>query len=77
MNGKIRLAVSGLYDYPFRNAECEEIINNHALNFKERAEKTANILKPGILNNLDGSSPFRKYVLQNTLFNTLETLEDA
>lgn len=74
-DGKIRCAVSGLYDYPFRDAKCEEIINNHTLSITERGEKAADILRPGMLNNSDSSSSFRKYVFQNTLINTLETLE--
>ena len=72
-DNKIRIAFSGLAPYPFRNNQLEDIINNSALNFQERALGIISTVNDLILDNQDGSKEYRKFVLKNTIINLLET----
>lgn len=76
-DGCIRIAFSGLRDYPFRDLKCEAILNDGSLDVPTRAERIADELRPGMLDNHDGSAAFRHYVLENTIENVLDTLKDV
>lgn len=74
---KIRIAFSGLYSYPFRNKEIESCINNDDINHKNKISQIAELVSSQILNDTEGSSDYRKFVLKNTLENTLEMLKEV
>ena len=73
----IRLAMSGVCQFPFRSPEAEYCVNNNNLPIEARAAKAIEILPAPVLNDNSGSNQFRKYILKNTLINTLETLEEV
>ncbi|WP_411676951.1 FAD binding domain-containing protein [Caproicibacter sp.] len=74
---QIRMAFSGLLPHPFRNLHWESLMNDKSLSFPERAEQISALAAPHLVNNLDGSAEFRKFVLNNTLINVLQTLKGA
>lgn len=74
---KIRIVFSGLYSYPFRNKEIENCINNDDLNYKNKISQIIDLLSSSILNDIEGSSEYRKFVLKNTLENTFEMLNEV
>ncbi len=76
-DGHIRIAFSGLKNYPFRDSTVEGILNDGNLNFSERADKITEMLSGAILDNLAGSAEYRKFVLKNTLVNVLEMMENS
>ncbi|MGE4485701.1 MAG: xanthine dehydrogenase family protein subunit M [Oscillospiraceae bacterium] len=75
-DGFIRIAFSGLASFPFRDCGLENILNDGSLSFRERALKIGESLNGIYLNDLSGSSEYRKFVLMNTLENILETMKD-
>ncbi|MGI5971747.1 MAG: FAD binding domain-containing protein [Oscillospiraceae bacterium] len=75
-NGRIRIAFSGLASCPFRNSDVESIINDNAYDFNQRAEKAAEAISSVILDDISGSAEYRKFVLNETLVNILETMKD-
>ncbi len=72
---RIRLAISGVCPFPFRSAQVEEYLNDINMPREVRVTNTANHLPAPFLNDVSGSGNYRKFVLKNTLINTLETLE--
>jgi CO/xanthine dehydrogenase FAD-binding subunit len=76
VGGLLRIAFSGLFSYPFRSVQIENILND-TVSFDERSNKIANILSGNILNDSNGSSEYRKYILKDTIINVLETMKDV
>ncbi len=76
-DGKLRLALSGLCPYPFRNKEVEAILNDGDLNFEARAEKILKLLSEIIFGDFYGSAEFRKFVLKNTISTILSVMKDC
>lgn len=74
-DNRIRLAMSGVCSFPFRSAQVEENFNNRNIPLEERASNVLEALPAPVLNDVSGSDIFRKFVLKNTLIDTLETLE--
>jgi CO/xanthine dehydrogenase FAD-binding subunit len=75
-DGLICVAFSGLASFPFRDAETELILNNADLSFEQRAEGIAEALSGIILEDMNGSALYRKYVLKDTVVNILKTMKD-
>lgn len=71
----IRLAMSGVCNFPFRSMQVEEYLNDKNVSWDIRINNAINHLPAPILNDISGSDIYRKFVLKNTLLNTLETLE--
>ncbi len=69
-NNKIHMAFSGLCDYPLRSLEMEDALSMKAPK-NNRINQTIEKLPNKLLNNLDGSSEYRKFVLHNMLDQTL------
>lgn len=76
-DNKLRVAMSGVCDYPFRSTEIEDYLNNNSFSVEERVANALEHLPAPILCDLLGSSDYKKYVLKNTLQNTLQVLEAA
>jgi CO/xanthine dehydrogenase FAD-binding subunit len=75
--GNLRLAFSGLASYPFRDKTVESILNDQRLTFEERAEHIAQSLDGVLLDDMNGSAAYRRFVLKNTVMSILESKKDA
>ncbi|MBC2581631.1 FAD binding domain-containing protein [Clostridium sp. DJ247] len=74
-DNKIRVALSGVCAFPFRWIKGEEYINNKAISLKARVKEAMNNLPAPILDNVQGSADYRKFILENTLYDALVFLE--
>ena len=74
---KINIAFSGLHDYPFRSSEIELILNNYSIKKDERVKEVIKSLGNSILEDLHGSSEYKKFLLHKMLYETLENFEEA
>ena len=74
-DNQIRLAMSGVCSFPFRSTQVEECFNDRTVSWEKRAANVLESLPAPVLNDVSGSDNFRKFVLKNTLIDTLETLE--
>lgn len=73
----IRISFSGLCEYPFRSPELEEVVNDRNLNPEERASRSLNQIPGPVMDDINGSSEYRKFVLQNLIADAIRTLEGA
>lgn len=74
VDNKIRIAISGLTTYPFRSTAFEKTLNNLNLSFDVRITTAIEQLKIPILNDTEGSSDYRLFVLKNTIEDVLTQL---
>ncbi|WP_186670403.1 xanthine dehydrogenase family protein subunit M [Sporosarcina sp. BP05] len=74
-DNRIRIAFSGVCDYPFRSAEIEMIVNDSSLPENERVEKVLAHLPSEIVDDIQASRKYRAFVLRNVLLDTLSELE--
>jgi CO/xanthine dehydrogenase FAD-binding subunit len=75
--GYLRMAFSGLASYPFRDAAIEAILNDQSLTIEERAERAARSIGGVLLDDMNGSAAYRRFVCKNTLTHILESIKDA
>ncbi len=71
---EIRVAISGLTDFPFRAKQIEGALNRRDLSDEQRIELALHSLDVLILNDTEGSSQYRLFVLKNTLHDVLHEL---
>lgn len=71
-NNNINVAFSGLCEYPFRSYSIENILNNDAIPVEQKLNNIINNLPDEVLNDLSGSSEYRKFVLHTILYEALE-----
>jgi CO/xanthine dehydrogenase FAD-binding subunit len=76
IDGEIRVAISGLCPFPFRAKKMETVLNNRQWPQEERIKRALEELPQPILNDVEGSSQYRLFVLQNLLQDVLQSLED-
>ncbi len=77
VDGEIRVAISGLCPFPFRSKKMEDTLNNHEISVEERIQSALATDMPGpILNDIEGSSEYRMFVLQNLLLDVLGALDN-
>ena len=74
-NEKIRVAFSGLCEYPLRSLEVEEYLNDKSISIKKRIDKIIDELSEAIITDISGSSEYRKFVLSTILNELLEKFE--
>ncbi|RBW68422.1 FAD binding domain-containing protein [Bacillus taeanensis] len=72
---KMRVAFSGVCPFPFRSQKIEEVLNEKQLPYEERVQLVFRYLPQPILNDTEGSSDYRLFVLKNTLLHVLRALE--
>ena len=77
VSGNLRLAFSGLASYPIRDAAVERILNDQRLDFQARAERAAQSLSGVLLDDMNGSAAYRRFVLKTTITTILESIKDA
>lgn len=74
---KTNFAFSGLCDYPFRSIKIEEILNDSSIPKDERIKKSINNIPEKILNDISGSSEYRKFMLHTILYEILTKFEEV
>lgn len=72
---KIRFAISGACDFPFRSHEMEERLNMTFLTREKRIEEALKHLPAPLMSNLESGREYREFVLRNTLMTSLKVLE--
>lgn len=72
--GRIRTAFSGVCSFPFRSLEMEEDLNDRSVPLEIRVNRAISHVPAPLLSNVEGSAEYRKFVLTNTLTDTLEKL---
>ncbi|HJV30893.1 MAG TPA: FAD binding domain-containing protein [Bacillales bacterium] len=70
-DGQIRIAISGVCPFPFRSIEAELLLNNQQIPIEERVERLIEVLPGPILDDVEGSSDYRLFVLKNLLMDVL------
>lgn len=75
--GQIRLAFSGLCDFPFRDSKLEACFNDSRLSIEEQIAQALACIPSPILDDVHGSAEYRRFVLANTLKNVRHALEGA
>lgn len=73
----IKIGLSGLCAFPFRSLEIEKILNDNNTSIEEKINNVLNHIPYSILNDIQGSSEYRKFVLKNMLSDTLEKVGGA
>lgn len=76
-NRKKRMALSGLCEFPFRLRFLEEFLNDGSLSRSEKVEKFIKNIPYEILEDLAGSREYRKFLLHNMLYKTLEDFQEV
>ncbi|MDR7857164.1 FAD binding domain-containing protein [Tissierella sp.] len=71
-NDKISIAFSGLCEYPIRSTQIEDILNDNSYSIDNRINKIIQNLPYELLNDISGSSEYRKFVLKGTLLEVFE-----
>ncbi|NDI37095.1 FAD binding domain-containing protein [Chengkuizengella sediminis] len=74
-DGQILAAFSGISPFPYRSEQIEEDLNQQNLSVEHRVDLAITHLPEPILDDVEGSSTYRKFVLKNTLQHVLTTLE--
>jgi len=73
-NGRISAAFSGICPFPFRSREMEEALNDNSLTDVKKAAAALKCLPAQPLADESAGGDYRKFILHNTLMQTLETL---
>ncbi|ARD47726.1 xanthine dehydrogenase family protein subunit M [Sporosarcina sp. P33] len=74
-DGRLRVAFSGVCDYPFRSDEMENVLNDSSLPVSKRIETAMAHLPSDIVDDLQGSGEYRAFVLKNVLLDVMEEME--
>ncbi|PIC94949.1 xanthine dehydrogenase [Sporosarcina sp. P26b] len=72
---RLRIAFSGVCNYPFRSSEIETIINDLTIPVMDRIDKVMDNLPSSIVDDLQGSREYRAFVLKNVLLDVIEEME--
>lgn len=75
LDREMRVAISGLCPFPFRSKELESALNNRDLPVVSRIEESLAKLPKPILDDVEGSAPYRLFVLRNLLSDVLAALD--
>ncbi|WP_250674732.1 FAD binding domain-containing protein [Paraclostridium ghonii] len=74
LNDKIRVAFSGICDFPFRSKQVEDKLNDSGVSKIERINNAISAIPYKIINDVQGSSEYRRFVLKNNLIDILNNL---
>lgn len=74
-NNQIHTAYSGVCSFPFRSFEIEQVLNSSSIPLAARIELAIRKLPGPIVHNTEGSAPYRKFVLKQTMADTVHILE--
>jgi CO/xanthine dehydrogenase FAD-binding subunit len=74
-DGRIRIALSGVCDFPFRSLSMEAILAETSVPLASRVELALRLLPAPPLDDLEASAEFRTFALRNALMDGLQALE--
>lgn len=74
-DNRIRTAYSGVCSFPFRSTQIEQELNDTSIPLITRIERAIGKLPAPIINNTEGSAAYRKFMLQQTIADTVSILE--
>ena len=77
IDGQIRVGVSGLCPFPFRSEKVEAALSNQSLPIAERINRALSYLPDPILNDIEGSSEYRLFVLRHLFEDVIFELDGA
>ena len=66
---RLKVAFSGLCEFPFRSAEVESELNDNSLPFETRISNSFQLLPASVMNDLSGSDRYRLFSLKHILLN--------
>lgn len=72
---QIRIAFSGVCQYPFRSIELESVLNDTKVPVMERIGTALQHLPEDVVDDIQGTKAYRTFVLRNVLKDILEELE--
>ena len=72
IDGRLRVAFSGLCPFPFRSTEIEAVLNDGAAAVESRINQAVNLIPAPALADVEGSGDYRIFVWKNTLRQVLE-----
>ncbi|RLL41784.1 xanthine dehydrogenase [Oceanobacillus piezotolerans] len=72
---EVRMAFSGVCPFPFRSVEMEDVFNDKSYSLEDRVRRSLQYLPKPVLNDVEGSSEYRIFVLQHTILDALQKLE--
>ena len=73
--GKLRLAISGVCETPFRAQHIEEILNDSGHSVEEKIDQAIEQLPAPVVEDYLASASYRIFLLKNTLQEMMETME--
>lgn len=71
---RLRVAFSGLCPYPFRSAAMEEALNARSVASAARIDEAVRRVPAPVLNDVEGSSEYRLFVLRNALTDIVDAI---
>lgn len=74
MDGRVRLAFSGVHNFPFRSQEVDRILNESGGGPEARAAGAMEHLGNAVIGDLEASADYRRFVLGNMIKNIMEGL---
>ncbi|WP_269412307.1 FAD binding domain-containing protein [Lentibacillus daqui] len=72
VDGKIRVALSGVCDFPFRTEQLELVLNDTSYSEQTRIQQVLNHLPGATHNDMHGSREYREFVLAQELAKLLQ-----
>lgn len=75
LDGKLRIACSGVCPNPFRGFAMEDALNDRSAGIETRIERACACLPKPAMADVEGSAEYRLFVLKNTLREMLEALQ--
>lgn len=71
----VRYSFSGICPFPFRSLEIEKLLNDKSMDKEERVSQAIDLLPTNIIDDIYGSSDFRKYLFEISLLDIIEEME--
>ena len=71
----IRVAFSGVCEFPFRSVEIETLLNDSTISKEERINQVIDHLPGPVVQDIHASAAYRLFVLKNVLTDTLNAME--
>ena len=73
-NNNIKMAISSLCAFPFRNEKIEDVINDNSLNVEDKIDQVIENLPVPISSNQRGGKDYKEMLFRNSLSRCLEKL---
>lgn len=77
INDSVRMAFSGVCDFPFRSVEIEGHLNEQGKTLDARVENALATLPAAIPDNIEGSAAYRRYILKQLMTSIMTELEGS